>query len=379
MIGARIRQARQRAGMTLDQLSAALREAGHPLTKAALSKYERDEYQVPAPLLPKLGRILGVGPEHFLQERPERTVSFGRYRRKSRMSVRKQKQVQAGVEEQISRYLEILALSPEAVIAPGIRREAARVSTPDGAEKIAEGLRTEWGLGSEPLESVCQLLEDKGILVFQHDRPEEDFDGLSGWVEDEPALPFVVIEPAKSVDRRRLNLAHELAHLVLDPQGDLTNRDHERLAFRFGAALLVPREAALRELGARRQVLDLRELAALKLKWGLSMSAWIRRAWDLGIIRQSQYVAWCRLFSARGWREQEPVEYRSEIEEPLRLRLLTLRALAERRIGPAQAETLCPGILEDSSPAGLGGRSLRSLLEESRIAESDEEPDEDFY
>ena len=43
-----------------------------------------------------------------------------------------------------------------------------------------------------------------------------------------------------SGDRHRLNVAHELGHLTLNPSEDV---DEEKAAFRFGAAFLAPRRA----------------------------------------------------------------------------------------------------------------------------------------
>ena len=61
MIGARIRQARLRAGLSLDALRDALGNLGCSITKASLSKYERDESRVPATMLFKLAQSAAKG------------------------------------------------------------------------------------------------------------------------------------------------------------------------------------------------------------------------------------------------------------------------------------------------------------------------------
>ena len=68
MIGDRIRQARLAAGMTQGEVVDHLAKAGHPITKAALSKYEKKKSEPKQALLVSLARVLGVKPGHFLSE-----------------------------------------------------------------------------------------------------------------------------------------------------------------------------------------------------------------------------------------------------------------------------------------------------------------------
>ena len=137
------------------------------------------------------------------------------------------------------------------------------------------------------------------------------------------------------------DIAHELGHLLMDCRQSSV-KDEEAFAHRFAGAFLVPAEAARDELGQRRRSLALEELALLKRKYGLSMQAWIRRAYDLGIITRGQYRSLFIEFSRQGWKKQEPVSFHGE-EQPIKLRQMTLRALAEGIITPERADELCPG------------------------------------
>jgi Zn-dependent peptidase ImmA (M78 family) len=192
------------------------------------------------------------------------------------------------------------------------------------------------------------------------------FDGLSGWANE--TVPVVVVSFAVSDDRRRFSLAHELGHLFMD-LGDIDAKAQEKLAHRFAAAFLVTAAAARRELGTRRRNLDFRELAMLKQKHGLSMQAWILRAVDLGIIEQWHARSLIANLSARGWRRQEPVEFKGE-ERPRKLRQLTVRALAEGLVTHAQAERICPGITldidEEKLVGSLDARSLQRMPRNER-------------
>lgn len=361
MIGARIRQARLRAGLSLDALRDALGDLGCSITKASLSKYERDESRVPATMLFKLAQVLDVAPEDFLTLKPEVPIAFDRFRKKSRFGLRRQEQLKASVHDEVQRYLELIDLMGEDLGEPWAAFSIAPAINAQDAERAAEHLRKEWELGSAPIESVCQLLEDRGFIVLDHREAGDDFDGLSGVVGDPPGLPLVIYAPSKPLDRRRFSLTHELGHLAMRHPEGTSDADRERLAHRFAGSFLVPASAARKELGTRRHSLDLRELELLKQKYGMSMLAWVRRAHDLEIITPSHYKLWCRYFSVRGWRREEPVAYANPLEQPTRRLLLTLRALSERRVSPRQAERICPGILNESR-----NTSMRNLLAEAQ-------------
>ena len=370
MIGARIRQARLKADLTLDALRDTLQEQGYSITKAALSKYERDQSRVPATLLFKMARVLDVGMDYFLDQRAEVPIAFERFRKKARFGVRKQDQLKASVRDQVELYLELQDLVGEPVESPWSDFPRRPVATPWEAEEAAQALRKEWKLGEAPLESVCQLLEDKGFIVLGQGGAGDGFDGLSGVVGEPPRWGLVIYDPAKPKDRLRLSLAHELGHLMMDHPDDVEDKEREGLAYRFAGSFLVPPGVARRELGSRRNFLELEELAILKQKYGLSMLAWIRRAHDLGIIADNQYRTWCQVFAMRQWRFQEPAGYENPVERPTRRLRMTLRALGEGRITPKQADRLCPGVLEEWKVAPPGVTSLKSLLEEARAYQS---------
>jgi len=164
----------------------------------------------------------------------------------------------------------------------------SKVNCIDDVENAAKSLRKRWGLGVVPLESVIELVEDKGGIVILSSSAEGEFDGLCGWANE--LYPVIVSSGAVSADRRRFSGAHELGHLLLETSG-FSDKEQEMMANRFAAAFIVPSEAAILELGRQRRNLSLDELALLKAKYGLSIQAWIYRALDLGIIARSQFTA----------------------------------------------------------------------------------------
>jgi len=335
MIGERLRQARLAAGLTLDQVSAQLGALGQPITKAGLSKYERNGSTPPPTLLLKLAQVLGVTSHYFLQESEVR-IEWLAFRKHPRLPVSRQEHIKAYAarvaEGQVWLQQRLYPNEQPVMLTP------RPVETPEEAEQVAMDLRALWRLGEAPIESVTQAAELHGAVVVDWKLDEGTLDGVSGWVND--IVPLTVVNTSTAPDRRRYTLSHELGHMVM--KTDVRNSDEEeRLAHRFAAAFLVPGAIARRELGECRRHLSLDELALLKRKYGLSMNGWVHRAYDLGIIDEGHHNTLCRAFVEHGWKKKEPVAY-DGWEEPKRLEQLVLHALAEGVITEARAAQLCP-------------------------------------
>lgn len=365
MIGRRIRQARVAAGMTQDEVVAALPGRGLKLTKAGLSKYERGG-SVPKPAtLRGLANVFGVPTDFFMSE-PVVEVEWLAFRKASGLGKSAQERIKTLAAAQVEGFVSLRqALEPKWE-QPRVSR--SRVQTPEQAEATAEGLRERWHLGLQPIESVTSTIEDAGGIVVEANDSDALFHGLAGWAAG--STPVVVVNSAASDDRRRFSLAHELGHLFMEVE-ECDSKTEEKLAHRFAAAFLVPERTVKRELGEKRRHLDFQELAMLKLKHGLSMQAWIIRASDLGIVEQAHARTLFAEFSARGWRREEPVKFEGQ-ERPTRLRQLTVRALAEGLLSAAQAKRLCPDVVHDSAdaravaPGSMDARALVKLPKEER-------------
>jgi len=364
MIGQRIKQARVAAAMTQDEVVAALDAAGHPLTKAGLSKYERGG-SVPKPTtLRALGKVLRVPAEFFLEEARATVGVEWLARRGARLTMAEEERIKTLATAQVEAIVTLRrALEPKRVW-PGF----PRVKVPRGpvetvetaAEDAARQLRKAWHVGDAPIESVAETIEDAGGIVVETDGVAPGFDSCAGWVDG--STPVVVVSVAAPETEHRVRLACELGRLSVDSsKADPSEMPRlvQSFAQRFAAAFLVPADTARRELGERRRHLDLRELAILKLKYGLSMQAWIYRATDLGIIEPAHSRSLIADLSARGWRKAEPVAFDAR-ERPLRLRQLTMRAHAEGLLTDAQAERISPGATRERIYWCAAARGLTS-------------------
>lgn len=341
MIGERIRRARLVTGFTqsdvVDQLSA----IGISLTKAGLSKYELGGSLPNANMVLKLAKVLGVRVKALMEE-PEVAIVWLDFRRNANLGKGKQDRIKAVasnvVEKQV--WLQETLFGTTSHKFPKV----VKAIVPDHAEAAAADLRKSWGLGSLPLTSVTEVIEDHGGIAVHVYDGLSSFHGLSGWANQK--YPIAITTGDAPADRIRFNLAHELGHLTMD-SSELPLKDAERLAHRFAAAFIVPPDIARQELGHRRRELSYSELASLKKKHGLSMAAWIYRAKDLGIISESHGAALFRGMSANNWRKVEPVEFEGQ-EKPRKLLQMTLRAFSEGIISESEAQYLCPDYQEES-------------------------------
>ncbi|MBT9587495.1 ImmA/IrrE family metallo-endopeptidase [bacterium] len=341
---ARLKNARLARGLSLDEVSALLRAEGVIISKAALSKYERDQSSPPASMLTALAKILRVEPAFFF-ETSRNNVVWGDFRKNSKLGKKEQTQLQAIA----SNCVQSLVWLEEALLLEAhprlSQRDRVRVSGLHEAEFVAESVRQAIGLGYGPLAGIIEVLERNGVVVLASEHIQDtEFDGLSGWLDEH--RPLIVIRSNAPVDRLRFSLAHELGHLMLDCDG-LSAKEREDLAHRFASAFIVPRAAAFAELGSLRRNLNLSELGLLKRKYGLSIQAWIRRVFDLGIINESLYRKLIMEVSSRGWRRAEPGKFDYPgIEETSHLKQYTLRALHEGLISAQRASELCPALRE---------------------------------
>ena len=92
----------------------------------------------------------------------------------------------------------------------------------------------------------------------------------------------------------------------------------------------------MKRLGIKRGDLDIDyELPKLKEEFGMSIRAWVSRAWDLGIIDNATRLRLFKRISQKGWNQDEPVPI--PIETPSRFELMVSQARAEGIITPVRA------------------------------------------
>jgi Zn-dependent peptidase ImmA (M78 family)/DNA-binding XRE family transcriptional regulator len=203
--------------------------------------------------------------------------------------------------------------------------EDFRILTGDEIERMAENVREEWGLKDQPVPDMLLALENAGIAVSALEIPSDKQDGFF-FPSAQLNRNFVGInKEGASAVRIRLDAGHELGHIMLHKnvtrehrQAPLGHKILEQQAFRFGGALLFPRESFIREVGA----ISLDYFCALKKRWGMSIAAMIVRAHDLELISEETKGALFREMTYRRWRGvgREPFDSEIPLERPRMLR-----------------------------------------------------------
>ena len=340
MFGERLHLARKKSGYSLRSLSDAL---GRKASAQAIGKYERGEMMPSSSVLLALAKTLDVSLEYLLSEQVEKLEEV-EFRKLSGTSAKDRARVEAVVIDSLQRYIaveKILGLDSNSWRSPKFGNRFLGLA--DEGEILATDVRKEWNLGIDPIPNMTALLEDQGIKILVLPLPA-GVSGLTALVRRpnyKRALPVIVVSQNITLERRRLTLAHELAHRLMDPDSTV---DHERASNVFAGAFLVPKAHLTREIGERRNAFGYQEIICLKRMYRVSAAAFLVRSMQLGILSESALSYVFQTF-ARQWRsvEPEPLEEKSEggtHELPRRFERLCYWALAEKLISLVKAGEL---------------------------------------
>lgn len=360
MFGQRLKLARKKSGLTMRELADCITPK---ITAQAISKYEAGRMMPSSAVLVGLGKALGVSLDFLMSDQVVSLDSI-EFRKHSGTSARDRAMAEALVTEKLENYLvieDILDLAPQPDPLEGLRCD--QIESLEEVEVKAQEVRQAWELGVDPIPSMTGLLEDKDIRVIEADLPER-FDGLacdvkcSGGRED---TQVVVISSRTNVERKRFNLAHELAHRVIRATGN-PDIGVEKAMNRFAGAFLVPAEHLREEAGEYRHGVTYHEIIRLKHTYGVSAAAMLVRLGQTGILPQT-VVDYAFRSYARSWRKREPEpmgegEGFAAFETPGRFERLSWRALGEQLISPLRAAQLL-GLPLDEVEREIRGPSVQ--------------------
>jgi Zn-dependent peptidase ImmA (M78 family)/transcriptional regulator with XRE-family HTH domain len=349
MFSKRLKLARRKAGLSLRDLSATMDGL---VTAQAIGKYERAESMPSSGVLIALAKALNVSLTYLLDAQ-ELSLAGVEFRTKANTTGKDRAHVETEVLEWIERYLQVeTILDLDSAMWHCPVQNPRKLKNVADAEKLANDVREAWKLGTDPIPNMTELLEEKGLKVLTIDLPQRvsGFTCLVQRSKGQMPLPVIVVNNVFSLERRRLTLAHELAHRVIDTDS-LGNKDEEKAANLFAGAFLMPAEHLHREVGIRRKSFGWQEVIELKRLYRVSGAAMLMRLRQLDVISESTLIyAWQTV--ARGWRTQEPepLEGPNEIgkhERAHRFERLCYRALAEDLISLSKASELLREPIEE--------------------------------
>ena len=195
----------------------ALAEVMSPkVTAQAISKYQAGK------MLPSLAVVVGLGKAldvslDFLMSAQIEALDAVEFRKHSGASARDRARAEAVVMDSLERYLAIEHILDIEVSVDWVeRRRYDSVASESQIDEWADELRGVWDLGRDPIASLCELPEDKGIKVAEAELPES-INGLACHVlrGSEIVAETVVVSSRTNVERKRFTLAHQLAHRII--------------------------------------------------------------------------------------------------------------------------------------------------------------------
>jgi Zn-dependent peptidase ImmA (M78 family)/transcriptional regulator with XRE-family HTH domain len=293
----RLRIARQAVGLLKRELAEQV-----DVTAAAISQYEGGKTRPSPGTLVHVAQQLGYPVEFFASDRPveEAEAGGGFFRKLSRAPTRQRRQAVVlplllrDLVDTVERHVRL----PEVDI-PRLGAEAT--TTPAEVEDIARRVRKEWQTPSGPVSHLVRLLESHGIVVVRLQAGSTALDAFSRWFPDHPVV--VLYSDKGDASRSRFDAAHELGHLVMHRSAPHDADWVEEQANWFAASFLMPADDIRQELPC---TISWVELIRLKLRWGTSIAALLRRARTLGCLDQQRYESAMKALSVRGWRKNEP-------------------------------------------------------------------------
>lgn len=175
-------------------------------------------------------------------------------------------------------------------------------------ENITQKIRSVLGLGDGPISNMTRLLEGLGIIVTTRSDLSEKVDAFC----NDEHYPVIFLNNTKSAVRCRLDLGHELGHLILHRgvTNDIERNPYiEKQANHFAASLLLPRKSFVSEFPViKNKRIPWARLIKLKQRWKVSLGALIYRAYHLQLIDADTYSKAFIHMASRGWKTKEPLD-----------------------------------------------------------------------
>lgn len=331
-IGERLREAREARSMTQITLGELL-----GISKSAISQYEKGVNSPHPEVMINIPHILNLPAQFFFISPPkmeQETPLFFRSLRSTTLAARTKAARKYEWLKNITDYLSTFVEFPS-VNFPDLSppKNPFKIQEND-IEIVAASLRKYWGLGDGIISNTAYLLENNGAIVTKMNIGVETMDAFSRWRFTEEK-PYIILGLDKgSSSRSRLDLAHELGHMILHKNvnaEDFKKRDTfnliEKQAFKFAGAFLMPASSFAADFGGP----SLSALQSLKIRWKVAIGAMIIRARDLGLISEEQENNLWRSYGRKGYRRHEPLDNEIPQEEPAILQQ-TFKMIIENNI-----------------------------------------------
>lgn len=308
------------------------------VSKSAIFKYENNEMMPDSASLIRLSEILDVNMGYFFNDELSGNIELIdiEYREEFKLGDTEIDTIKKNVENYLERLFElekVADVAPERFKNPV---EGIRIKSVSDVTKAVKVLRRKWQIATTAISNVIGLIESKGIKVYQILQSEK-FEGFSAWAGEVPVI--VVNGNIQEVTRVRFTALHELGHIVLCVEDDLSDEKIERICDAFAGAMLFPDDLVVAELGSNRKKISLEELKLVKEKYGISIQAIMVRAANVSIISWDTYNKWKQYYLSLTGTNQDFGKFSSD-ESPKRFSQMLFNCIAEEKISIARAAVL---------------------------------------
>lgn len=350
-VPARLTIARQSRGLKQKELAEILGR-----TPSMVSKWESGDYthSPDSSQIAAIAAALSVKPSWFYKAMPAQTeqATFFRSLKSALGLAREKTSAKLYFTYEIFSYLSERIEFPEIDIPDLMGDRDFRSVTSEDIENFANSLRDYWGLSDDPIVDLMLLIENAGVAVAETYVDSAKLDGVSGWYGAQPVM--LLAKDKQGGVRRRFDAAHELGHLILhqsvsksDLQENLTLIEEQAMA--FAGAILMPASSFSSGVGGT----TLDDLADVKLRWGVSIGAMIKRLKALNLISSEHERNLWKYYSYRKWRGNEPYDDRINVERPVNIHSAFEMVIED---GPSEVEVFMNDLgLENSDISDLVG------------------------
>lgn len=301
-------------------MSALARQLG--INPSTVSRWEDGSAAPDLDVLQRLASELRVRQEFFLRPAFESTQPiFFRSQASTLSRDLNYQRAQMRWLQEISSTLEHYVDLPTLDLPDVLEGATYRQLRDEDVERIALRLRQHWRMGDGPCADVVSVLERVGFVVGSIEMGTAKLDGLCSWSPVDGRPHILLANDKMSFPRRQMDAAHEMAHALL--HRGVTKEEFARdlkfietQAFRLASAFLMPSTSYPIEVRSP----SLANLLTLKERWRVSIKAQIRRLADLEVIPPEFATHLYKLYSAKGWSREEPLDRQWEPSEPRVLR-----------------------------------------------------------
>lgn len=285
--------ARESRGLTQKDLC----EKVDGLSQGNLSRMEKGMLPVSDDIIKSISQVLNYPLSFFSKDIVTTKDDSLFYRKRITMTQR----VLSNLEARINIVCSIIDGLLESVDVPELSIPHVDVGVGLSPEQVAFNLRKYLRIPSGPIEGIVSLLEKRGVIVIFMEM-DEKFDGVTKF--SQRAQPVMCINSKIPNDRKRFTIAHELGHLVMHLRSSDFVEDEKIMEYQanaFASEFLMPEVDCKADL----RTLNYSKLPSLKMYWGVSKAAIIRRAYDLKCLSESTYRYYLMTLSKTGERKVE--------------------------------------------------------------------------